>query len=388
MMREKNKQRYLMYLLAMVFMFLPFLGGNEIQALAQEQTTESITATTEEIKIDWAKNLSVSKIEGTSVTLQWKAQYYTATGFQVYRCGEKDTDYTLIATVEDVPDSGVLTYIDHSIIQGVPFTYKIVPYHRLSDGELQLGNASNTVTTKIPIETTKIKKYVRKNKKVTLKWEKINGVTGYEVWKITNNGKKRVKKIGMNKNSYLLKKVSTKSDTNYIIRAYVRYNGVFYYGDFSEEFTVYSTQNKKIADKFKKLQKKYPSYSYWNHRGKSSYNSTTITKKPCNHTKYATKHCNLYYCPNGNVGLQCYGFAWKMSDLIFGKNAKIKNHKSFNKAQIGDVIRCNGHSAIILEKHKDYVIIGECNIGGTCMILWGRKVQKSELKNATYSHRY
>lgn len=77
-----------------------------------------------------------------------------------------------------------------------------------------------------------------------------------------------------------------------------------------------------------------------------------------------------------------------MSDLIFGRNAKIKNFKSFAKSKMGDVIRYSGHSVIIVEKHKNYIVAGECNYGNTCIIKWGRKIYKSELKNATYSTRY
>ena len=75
--------------------------------------------------------------------------------------------------------------------------------------------------------------------------------------------------------------------------------------------------------------------------------------------------------------------------LDIWRNAKIKNHKSFAKAKVGDVVRCNNtHSVIIIEKHDDYVKVGECNIGDTCMIYWGRKMTKKELKGAVYSHRY
>ncbi len=87
------------------------------------------------------------------------------------------------------------------------------------------------------------------------------------------------------------------------------------------------------------------------------------------------------------LGFQCYGFAWKMSDLIYGRKAKIEKFKSFSKCGMGDVIRYSGHSVIVMEKHKNYILVGECNYGNTCMIRWGRRVPKADLRGATYSRR-
>ena len=173
------------------------------------------------------------------------------------------------------------------------------------------------------------------------------------------------------------------------MRAFVIYSGNSAYGSYSEEKLIYSSMNQRIAKKFKQLQKLYPDGRYWNHVGKAKYNSTTTTNKPCMHSTYDDiSTCNHYSCPNGILGFQCYGFAWKMSDLIFGRNAKIKNFKSFAKSKMGDVIRYSGHSVIIVEKHKNYIVARECNYGNTCIIKWGRRIYKSELKNATYSTRY
>ena len=350
--------------------------------------TTQETPTTQALRLDRARALTACDMQDNEITLTWRAQYNTASGFQILRRGQDEVSYEEIGTVVASAGSGTYKYVDQTFIKGVSFSYKVVPYHVLEDGQIRNGTESNAVTVKRPIAVSKIKKCVRKGKKVTLTWKKISGVTGYEIWRVTDSGQKRVKKVKTNKNTCTLKKVSNKTDINYKIRPYVKYKGYAYTGEFSDEVTLYTTNNKKVADKLKKLQKQYPSYSYWNHMGKNIYNSSTLTQTPCNHSVYGTKYCNIYFCPNGNIGLQCYGFAWKMSDLIYGKNAKIKNHKSFKQAKMGDVIRYNGHSVIILEKHKDYILAGECNVGGTCMIYWGRKITKSELKNATYSHRY
>ena len=46
----------------------------------------------------------------------------------------------------------------------------------------------------------------------------------------------------------------------------------------------------------------------------------------------------------------------------------------------GDIIRFEGHSVIVVEKHDDYVIIAEGNYAGT--IKWGRKLTKTGIENS------
>lgn len=46
----------------------------------------------------------------------------------------------------------------------------------------------------------------------------------------------------------------------------------------------------------------------------------------------------------------------------------------------GDIIRFDGHSVIIVEKHDDYVTIAEGNYGGK--VKWGRKLTKTGIENS------
>ena len=46
----------------------------------------------------------------------------------------------------------------------------------------------------------------------------------------------------------------------------------------------------------------------------------------------------------------------------------------------GDIIRFDGHSVIVAEKHDDYVSIAEGNYAGT--VKWGRKITKNEIENS------
>lgn len=351
-------------------------------------TTEPATTTEAPIVPERAYNLFVSAKSGSSVTIRWFLQSQSATGFYIYRKDSYKKEYKQVATVPAVATTN-LSYKDTKLVRGVKYTYKVLPYHVRADQSIVTDSYSNTCSYKWSFAKPVLKSAKRSGEKITLRWSKMSGVDGYEIYRSSGKSYKLAKRIKKGTTvSTQLSKISKNSDVSFKIKAYTKYNGKRIYSGYSSAVTVYSTSLQKILNKIEKLKKQYPSYSYWNHVGKSSFGSSTVTHQPCNHSLYGLRYCNYYYCPNGVLGLQCYGFAWKMSDLIYGKDAKYKSHTSFAKSQVGDVIRYNGHSVIIIEKHKDYIKVGECNIGGTCMILWGRKVTKSELKGATYYHRY
>ena len=320
--------------------------------------------------------LQIEDYSKSSVTFSWFSDGNNE-GFYIYRKSKYDSDYIKLGTVENVPYA-VHYFQDDSFVPGISFTYKIVAYHTDSEGNVVEGqSASENIQVGIP--KVNISSISRSEQKVTLKWKQAEGITGYEIYGKTGSGSyKQVAKISdVATEKCVINNVSTSKKTSYKIRAFVTYNGNVIYGSFGTVKAVYSAAVQKIVNKFKKLQKKYPTGKYWNHVNKNDYDSTTLTNKPCQHTSL-----------DGILGYQCYGFAWKMSDLIYGRDAKIKKFKSFAKCKMGDVIRYKGHSVIITEKHKNYVVVGECNYGNTCMIMWGRKVYKSDLKKATYSRRY
>lgn len=332
--------------------------------------------------------LQIEDYSKSSVTFSWFSDGNNE-GFFIYRKCKYDETYKKLGTVENVPYA-THYFQDDSFVPGILFTYKIVAYRTDSEGNVIEGQAV-LEDIQVGIAKVNLSSVNRSGKKVTIKWKKAEGVSGYEIFGKTGNSayKKVATVFDAATVKCVLNNVSTSKKTSYKVRAFVSYNDNVVYGAFGSLKAVYSVAVQKIVNKFKKLQKQYPTGKYWNHVNKGNYNSTTITNKPCQHISLDDiSTCNYYFCPNGILGYQCYGFAWKMSDLIYGKNAKIKKFKSFDKCKMGDVIRYKGHSVIITEKHKNYVVVGECNYGNTCMIMWGRKVYKSDLKKATYSRRY
>lgn len=154
--------------------------------------------------------------------------------------------------------------------------------------------------------------------------------------------------------------------------------------------------DEEIAGKLAYLKTKYPQGAYWNHMGMDSVtdSSEIITNTPCNHYLYSvTTYCNRYDIYNANIegytevhGYQCAGFAFKLSDEIFGVSANRYYYTyDFDDIRVGDTIRTgdnlgmSGHSFVVTEKYQNYIRVAECNASNTCKITWNRIVTRSEL---------
>lgn len=144
-----------------------------------------------------------------------------------------------------------------------------------------------------------------------------------------------------------------------------------------------------VKKKLGELKEKYPDGMYWNHMGYPivtgnwNYYSDTITNIPCDHGNNGTSYCNSYINKKVGyvIGLQCDGFARKLSDEIFGVDAPAMAYTyNFDAIKEGDYLRYNNtHAVIVIEKTENEIKVAECNIGGTCIIRWGRTIKKTQL---------
>ncbi|MBQ3512925.1 MAG: N-acetylmuramoyl-L-alanine amidase family protein [Lachnospiraceae bacterium] len=153
----------------------------------------------------------------------------------------------------------------------------------------------------------------------------------------------------------------------------------------------------QILGKLEYLKTKYPNGKYWNHVGVSTTGDTSeiITSNPCIHTGNSYEYCNRYDIFNADIqgyswiqAYQCAGFAFKLSDEIFGEDAeRIYYDYNFDAIRIGDTIRVGeyfgsyGHSFVVIGKSKNYITVAECNASNTCKITWGRTISRSELNS-------
>lgn len=254
------------------------------------------------------------------------------------------------------------------------------------------------------IEAPELKVTRKSGTKAKLTWDAVENADGYIIYRSTKESSSytRIKKIknGLT-TTYNDNKLKSSKTYYYKIKGYQKIEDENNYTDMSEPYQVTTIAVKKITAKLKKLKEQYPNGLYWNHSGYKVSSGQSVegfvTSHPCNHNgtlivKGKVLHnissaCNYYrYTVDGKavMGYQCAGYAAMINDKLFGKGG-FKSHRSYSKAKVGDCVRyLNQHSAVIIEKHTDYIIVTECNYGNTCKIKWGRKILKSSLSGALY----
>ncbi|MBE5937939.1 MAG: fibronectin type III domain-containing protein [Lachnospiraceae bacterium] len=243
--------------------------------------------------------------------------------------------------------------------------------------------------------------------KITVTWEEVENATGYIIYRSVreNKGYDKVKTIiGEDAVKYINRGLNSKKVYYYKVKAYQENGEIVTYTKSSKSCQVQTPAVNRIVQKLEQLKTKYKDGRYWNHVGyyvsKGQAVEGFVTKNPCSHKRRFTvggktlknmgSKCNYYAYKLNNsnmLGYQCDGYATMLSDKIFGKTG-FKSHKSYAKAKVGDCVRFRGHTALIIEKHEKYVVVTECNVGGTCVISWGRKISKKKLNNALYYTKY
>lgn len=176
---------------------------------------------------------SASTTTYNAVTVNW-AKVNGANGYKIYRSTSTNGNYKALKVV-----SNTTTYTDKTTTCGKTYYYKVSAY-RLSGKTKCYGNLSNAKAGRALPGKTSIKSSSECfQTKVTLKWTKVYGASGYEVYRsVSKNGKySLVKNIA---------KGSTTSWTNsglkkgqyyyYKIRAYRTVDGKKLYGSYSGSF--------------------------------------------------------------------------------------------------------------------------------------------------------
>lgn len=152
---------------------------------------------------------------------------------------------------------------------------------------------------------------------------------------------------------------------------------------------MYSTVISQWQSRINAEKQKFPSYSYWNHKGKSSYNDETYTYQPCDHIH--EKALNQSYCSktrlaNGSDCGQCYGFAYKLAKDIWGTTQFYSNNIDQNyEPKVGDNVRLEftvttkqgtakqSHSIFITGISGNNITFADCNGDlENCQIRWDR----------------
>ncbi len=153
-----------------------------------------------------------------------------------------------------------------------------------------------------------------------------------------------------------------------------------------------SSGEETIEARLAELEAQFPSGKYWNHYGyelsPGEESWGIVTDTPCDHAAMGKEYCNFYHGVTGEFfpfyeGSQCLGFCSMLSDRIFGADAPVTMHRSYEKLRPGDQIRLTVemHSMLVVEKTEAGVTVAEVNSDyNTCQISWGREISREKLE--------
>lgn len=154
-----------------------------------------------------------------------------ASGYEVLRATSKTGTYKLVKTITS---GSTVSYTDTKLATGKTYYYKVRAY-RTVDKKRVYSSYSSIVSAKPVLKTPSVK-LTSGSKKATIKWEKISGASGYEVYRATSKSGKysKIKTITKNSTVSYVNSSLTKNKTYYYkVRAYRTVNGKKIYSSYS-----------------------------------------------------------------------------------------------------------------------------------------------------------
>ncbi len=172
--------------------------------------------------------VGTAKRGSTSLTLSWD-KVRGASGYRLYRYNPDSKGYEKVVTLS----GGTNTSYNVSGLDGATeYRFKVKAYKKV-DGVVSWGIASAEYRQSTNPWKVKNLKLSKKSTTVTLKWDKVRGATGYQLYRY-NSGTRKYEKITTirNNTTFSYKDTNRKKGKQYIykIRAYKLYNGNVYHG--------------------------------------------------------------------------------------------------------------------------------------------------------------
>ncbi|MCM1105997.1 MAG: fibronectin type III domain-containing protein [Blautia sp.] len=179
-----------------------------------------------------AKELAADTASASAIDLSWN-KVSRATGYQIYRLNADTGKYEKLATVKG---NKTFDYTDSGLKSATECSYKVRAYLSYG-GSNYYGAFSAVESAKTKPAKVKNLKLSTKSGTITLKWDKVPRVSGYQIYRLNTKTGKYEKVAAVKGNStFSYKDTGLKKGTSYTykVRAYVSYNGNNYYGSFSD----------------------------------------------------------------------------------------------------------------------------------------------------------
>ena len=202
----------------------------EKKKTVKSKMSKKVTAVT---KPGTVTGLKVSSKDSSSVTLSWN-KVSSARGYAVYKYDASTKKYTLIDRTLST------SYKVKKLKAETSYTFVVRSYVKYSS--LTYGAYSSAVKVKTtpqkPGIPTGLEGSENSNRGVTLKWNAVNGATGYQVYKYNAAQGAWEYEGATTKTTYTEKNIKETSHYKYKVRAYKTFENKKYYSDFCESVTV------------------------------------------------------------------------------------------------------------------------------------------------------
>ena len=181
-------------------------------------------------------NVGTEKRSSLYLTLSWE-QVSGASGYRIYQYNEDTKAYEKVTTVSD---ADMTSYKITGLSSATEYQFKVRAYKKV-DGVNIWGSSSSVYKDYTnPLKTRNLTGST-KSSSVTLKWDKVTRASGYRVYRY-NSTTKKYERIAILKGnttcSYIDSKLKKGSTVKYKVRAYKTYDGVNYYGVYSDILTI------------------------------------------------------------------------------------------------------------------------------------------------------
>ena len=175
------------------------------------------------------KNVKVTSQKEKEISISWSKNSGSVAGYKIYTYDYEKKKYKFVGKTTNTK------YTLKNLKSGSTYKIKVNAYITV-DGK-DYGSKDLIITTVTKPSKPTIKSATTKNNSVTLKWNRVTGSTGYEIWMSTEKTKGYKKITTITKASTLsyTKKSLSKNKTYYFkIKAYKTIDGKKVYGAYSD----------------------------------------------------------------------------------------------------------------------------------------------------------
>lgn len=181
-------------------------------------------------------NVGTEKRSSLYLTLSWD-QVSGASGYRIYQYNEDTKAYEKVTTISDADTT---SYKITGLSSATEYQFKVRAYKK-ADGVTIWGSSSSVYREYTNPLKTKNLTGSAKASSVTLQWDKVTRASGYRVYRY-NSTTKKYERIAILKGnttcSYIDSKLKKGATVKYKVRAYKTYDGVNYYGVYSDILTI------------------------------------------------------------------------------------------------------------------------------------------------------